>query len=251
MPNRLETRNQVACSTCAMNPLCRPRDARPTTSSPVECRRRLAPGEALYRAGERHAALFAVRAGFLKVTTADSAGGTHVVRFLLPGDVAGLDAFGSDVHPTGAESLDASEVCVLPKWHVEMLADIRPHMADHLRGLAGQELAQAQRHAADVARLTAPQRVARFLLELSGRWSARGFSLSAFALPMGRREIGEHLGLSMESVSRILSDFQARGWIALSRRAVELLRIDLLERMTEAAVIDNVAPRRSASTTCA
>lgn len=70
--------------------------------------------------------------------------------------------------------------------------------------------------------MAAEQGIARFLLDLGCRWLERGYSASAFPLPMSRREIGEHLGRSAETMSRALSQFQARGWIRLQRHAVEI-----------------------------
>ena len=223
-----QPRQAVACASCAMNVLCDPRIG---AGSPVECRRRVARGETLHRAGSPRVALYAVRAGFLKASAPGGAAGPHIVRFLLPGDVSGLDAFGSGVHQTTVESIADAEVCVLPEAHVEGLADVRPRIAAHLRGLVGLELASAQVHATGIARLTAAQRVAAFLVALAGRWSRRGFAANAFTLPMSRRDLGEHLGLAMETVSRILGDFQERGWIALERRKVQLLRPESLEAL--------------------
>ena len=214
---------QVACTACAMHPLCYPLSAAEGWLNAVQSRRRLAKGERLFRAGSPQSSLFAVRAGFLKACAPGPDGGRFIVRFLLPGDAAGLDAFANGVHATEAIALEDSQVCEIPRHRAEILAEGIPTLGAQLRKLIGGELARSQEHAALLTRHSASERVARFLLDLSKRWDERGYSRSAFRLPMRRQEIGEHLGLTMETVSRILSDFQSRGWIRLSRGAIEIL----------------------------
>ena len=216
--------SQVACGACGMNPLCHPSPPTPGSPAAVECRRRLAAGEVLFAAGAPRRAVYALRAGFLKATAPDGAGGEHIVRFLLPGDVVGLDGFATGTHQSSAVALGDCEVCEIPAYRAEILSDFSSRIGAHLRALVARDLARTQEHAAALARLTAIQRVAMLLREFSRRWSERGYSGSAFRLPMGRREIGEHLGLTMETVSRILSAMRARGWIRLSRGGVEILR---------------------------
>lgn len=226
---------QAACGSCGMNPLCYPESAPPGALGVVERRRRLAPGEALFAAGSPRRAIYAIRAGYLKSLVADGAGGEHIVRFLLPGDVVGLDSFATGVHQSGAVAVGDCEVCEIPAWRAEPPSAAGPLPARYLRALVARDLARTQAHAAALAHLTAIQRVALLLRELSQRWIERGYSGTAYGLPMGRREIGEHLGLTMETVSRILSAMRAKGWIRLSRGGVEILRPGEIERVLAGA----------------
>jgi CRP/FNR family transcriptional regulator len=232
-PRPVSRGRQVACTACAMHPLCFPLSSAEGWLTAVQTRRRLARGERLFRSGAAQSSLFAVRAGFLKVCAPGPDGGRFIVRFLLPGDAAGLDAFGTGVHPTEAVALEDCQVCEIPRYRAEILAEGIPSLGAQLRKLIGGELARSQEHAALLTRHSAAERVARFLLDLSRRWHERGYSPSAFRLPMRRQEIGEHLGLTMETVSRILSDFQARGWLRLSRGAVEILSEAPLREVSE------------------
>jgi CRP/FNR family transcriptional regulator len=215
-------RAQIACAVCGLQPMCDPRSAPPGAPAPVEARRRLRPGEALFRAGDPNTSLFAVRAGFMKECVSQPGGGMHVVRFLMPGDVAGLDGCATGIHQSDAVALGDCEVCEIAERRAHTLADFNPRIGAHFRRLLAQELARSRQDAATIACLSAEQRVARFLLDLGRRWLERGYSGFAFQLPMTRREIGDHLGLKPETLSRALSAFQARGWIRLERRAVEM-----------------------------
>jgi len=230
MANLADHGNQVACAVCVMSPLCNSRAVANGAPPPVECRRRVAAGERIYAAGSPRTTVYALRAGFAQIAT-DEGHGRHIVRFLLPGDAAGLDAFAGGEHRNEVVALEDSEVCLIPAYRAEVLGKYHEGTCSRLRALLSEQLADGEAHAVMLARLSAPQRVARFLLELSRRWAERGFSSARFRLPMGRRAIGEHLALTMETVSRVLSDFQARGWVDLPWREVRILEIEKLREL--------------------
>ena len=234
MANLADRGNQVACASCVMSPLCNSRAVANGAPTPVECRKRFAAGERLYAAGSPRNTVYALRAGFAQVSI-DDGHGSHVVRFLLPGDAAGLDAFAGGEHRNEAVALEDSEVCVIPAYRAEVLGRHSEATCARLRELLSTQLADSEAHAVMLARLTAPQRVAGFLLGLSQRWAARGFSATHFRLPMGRRAIGQHLALTTETVSRVLSDFQARGWLDLPWREVRILEMEKLRVLLAAS----------------
>jgi CRP/FNR family transcriptional regulator len=213
---------QVACAGCALQPLCDAGGTVPPALPVVDCRHRLERGEVLFEAGAPQDSLFAVRAGFLKLAAPVGGSGEHVVRFLLPGDAAGLEGFGPRRHALTAVALEDCEVCEIPLRRAQAIAAAIPGVAAHLRHLLARELAQAHTRSAGLAHLSAPQRLAAFLVDLASCWSERGYSANTFRLPMDRREIADYLGLTIESVSRILSDFRARGWASVSGRQVVL-----------------------------
>lgn len=230
MANLADHGNQVACAACVMSPLCNSRAVANGAPSPVELRRRIAAGERFYEAGSGRDTIFALRAGFAQVSL-DDGHGTHVVRFLLPGDAAGLDSFAGGAHRTETIALEDCEVCVIPAYRTELLGRYSEATCVRMRELLSIQLAEAESHAAMLARLTAPQRVARFLLDLSRRWADRGYSSTHYKLPMGRRAIGQHLALTTETVSRMLSDFQAKSWVDLPWREVRILGMEKLREL--------------------
>jgi CRP/FNR family transcriptional regulator len=215
-----------------MSPLCNSRAVSNGAPTPVECRRRVAAGERIYSAGNPREAVFALRAGIAQVAI-DDGHGSHIVRFLLPGDAAGLDAFAAGSHRSEAVAIEDCEVCVIPAYRAEVLGRYSEATCSRLRSLLSAQLADDEVHAVTLARLTAPQRVARFLLELSRRWAERGYSGAHFRLPMGRRAIGQHLALTTETVSRVLSDFQSRRWLDLPWREVRIVDLDSLRKVVD------------------
>ena len=234
MANLADHGNQVACASCVMNPLCNSRAVANGAPAPVECRRRIAAGERFYPAGAPREFVYALRAGFAEIAL-DDGHGRHIVRFLLPGDAAALDAFAGGEHRNEAIAVEDCEVCVIPAYRAEMLGRYSETTCSRLRAMLSTQLADGEAHASMLARLAAPQRVARFLLDLSRRWGDRGYSTTHFRLPMGRRAIGQHLALTTETVSRVLSDFQAKGWLDLPWREVRILDIDKLRELLAGA----------------
>jgi len=227
MDARAKPQRLTACSGCAMAPLCEAAEPQPGLPA-VSCRVRLERSERLFTAGEPQDAIYAVRAGFLKATVPVPGSGEHIVRFLLPGEVVGLEGIEAKRHATSAIALEACEVCEVPLRRAQFLSDAYPAVAVHLRRLLGNQLARTQSQLAALTHLSAPQRVAAFLLDVALRWEDRGYAGRAFRLPMERREIADGLGLTIETVSRLLADFRARGWVAVRGREVEILDAESL-----------------------
>ncbi|HET7729021.1 MAG TPA: Crp/Fnr family transcriptional regulator [Usitatibacter sp.] len=227
----------VQCSACSMYTLCNPREAPVDFQSPVECRRRIARGEAVYGTQAPRSSLFALRAGSLKATLPDAKGGTHILRFLFAGDAAGLHALNGDTAPVELSAMEDSEVCVIPAYRAQVRATYSTAIAHRLWSLLSAELAQAQAHATMLARLDAAARVAQFLIDHARGSAGRNAPGTVLPLPMSRRELGEHLNLTMESTSRILSDFQARGLVRLTRGGVELLQEDALAQQARGEAV--------------
>jgi CRP/FNR family transcriptional regulator len=163
--------------------------------------------------------LHAVRKGSLKCVSEHS----FVRRFVLPGDVADLDGLGVGAHSCEAIALEATEVCQVPCWRANLLADANPAVAAHLRALVSVEILRAAEHARLLSRHGARERVAGFLAHLAERQAARGKSATKLRLAMTRRDIGAHLGITLESVSRALSGLQADGRLTVDGRRIALL----------------------------
>jgi CRP/FNR family transcriptional regulator len=167
--------------------------------------------------------IFAVRAGFLKESVPRADGGTHITRFLLPGDAAGLDTRVGDSHRSDVVAITDCQVCEIPAYRAEILCDFNPRIASHIRGHIALELLQSRDHATSIGCLGVRQRIAGFLIDLGRRWMARGYSACSFMLPMSRREIADHLALTPETVSRVMREFAQRGWIDPGRRSMDIL----------------------------
>jgi CRP/FNR family transcriptional regulator, anaerobic regulatory protein len=200
---------------------------------PRMARRRLRRGEALFHEGDACRSVYAVRSGTFKcvLTTVDAR--EQVSGFQFTGDLLGLDGLAHGRHASRAVALEDSEVVVLP--HGGFGGGSTPDLHEILPRLLGRELVRKQKLAVLLSLLSAEQRVASFLLNLSRRMQARGYSATRFRLRMTRCEIGRYLGLNLETVSRTISSLQQRGMVSARGREIELLDCPALARMFDAA----------------
>jgi len=176
-------------------------------------------GAHVFRAGDPFDAIAAVRAGTVKTYVIDPDGREHVLGFHLPGEVIGLDAIDGDSYPCNAVALDTVMLCRFSFPRIAVLATRVPGLQRHLFRLLSRDIGRASLLAGD---WSADQRMAAFLLGLSRRLAARGFSPDRFALTMPRTDIANYLRLAPETVSRVLRRLQHDGVLDVDRREVEL-----------------------------
>lgn len=157
-------------------------------------------------------------------------GRRQIAEFLLPGDMFGFE-FGSE-HSLTAEALCDVIVMRCARSHVERLSEELPDVRRRLMSLLRRELSAAQDHLVMLGRQTAKERVASFLLLLAERTNADNGD--ALDLPMGRQDIADFLGLTIETVCRALTDLKRERLIAIPNRHQVVIRdIALLEGVAE------------------
>lgn len=227
----------LSCLGCPHLGVCMPAQAVPRTGRPVRLVSRrllLQRREPLLTMGDRFTAVYGVRRGLLKgVLAADVAGGL-VTGFFFPGDLAGLDGIALDRHPTGVLAVTDAEVCVIPFDRLEAWASRAPSVQRHLHRLLSREIGRGCMALLPLARLTAAQRVADFLLRFAAAQSHGSGSPSDFVLAPTLEEMGSHLGLKMETVSRVLAQLVSQRLIARERRSLRILGFADLDRLARA-----------------
>jgi CRP/FNR family transcriptional regulator len=208
------------CGTCNLREVCLPCGIPELLANPAYTRRRVKRGDTLFHAGAHFDSLYAVRSGFFKSSVVLEDGRDQVTGFHMAGEVLGLDGIGSESHTSDLVALEDSEVCVIPYAHLE-----EPALQRQLHRIMGRELVRDQGVMMLLGSMRADERLAAFLLNLSQRFVARGFSPSEFHLRMKRQEIASYLGLSLETVSRLFSRFDAEGLIKVHQKHVRILDI--------------------------
>jgi CRP/FNR family transcriptional regulator, anaerobic regulatory protein len=214
------------CAGCKLRELClpcAPQDAGGFDDASYT-RRRVKRGETLIRSGAEFGALYAVRTGFFKSSTVLEDGRDQVTGFHMAGEILGMDGIGGETHTCDAIALEDSEVCIIPNARLE-----QPGLQRPLRKVMSRELVRDQGVMMLLGTMRAEERLAAFLLNLSQRFTARGFSGIEFHLRMTREEIGSYLGLSLETVSRTFSRFQEEGFIAVRQKHVRILDLAALK----------------------
>jgi CRP/FNR family transcriptional regulator len=212
------------CGTCAFSSACVAAGYQKPELAELHCLvEHVGPfhaGEHIFRTGDPFRAIFAVRGGTVKTRMSDREGREQVLGFYLPGEVIGLNAIYPEHFPCDAVALDTSYFCRFSFPAMSALAARIPALQKHLFRLLSKELGSASLLAGDHS---ADERVAAFLMELSGRYAARGFSANRFHLSMSRGDIANYLRLAAETVSRVLTRFRSQGLIQIEGRELELL----------------------------
>jgi CRP/FNR family transcriptional regulator len=185
-------------------------------------------GAHIFREGDPFDAIAAVRAGTVKTYVNDSEGREQVQGFFLPGEVIGLNAISSSRYPCNAVSLDSVMLCRFSFPDIAALATRMPGLQQQLFRLLSQDIGKAALLAGNY---TADERLAAFLVSLSRRYEARGFSPTRFRLTMTRTDIANYLRLASESVSRGFRRLQDTGLVAVDRREIELRDLQKLESL--------------------
>lgn len=226
---------KVSCKQCNLRELCFPHgmndDELSNLDAVVEQPKPLHKNEFLYRDGDNSKAMYAVRSGCVKTMTESANGEEQIVGFHLAGELLGLDGFGSGQHTCNAVALETSSVCELPLDQLETLCHKLPGLQKQMRRIMGKEVADDHKMLLLLGKMTSEERLASFLLSLSGRMEERHWKDNEFNLSMPRQDIANYLGMAVETVSRLFAAFQNEKVIAVDRRHITILDMDRLRVM--------------------
>ena len=225
------------CSTCAFSQAClsqgMDKSALMDLHVLVEHVGPLHAGEHVFREGDPFTAIAAVRAGTVKTYQVDRNGHEQVLGFHLPGEVIGLNGIHGDRYPCNAIALDTVMLCRFSFPKIALLAQRLPDLQQHLFKLMSRDIGVASLFARDNS---ADERMAAFLIGLSRRLAARGFSSRRFQLTMSRTDIANYLRQAPETVSRVLRRFETDGLLHIKQRDVEIVDMERLQALAMAVL---------------
>ncbi len=196
----------------------------------IEHRRPIRRSQYLYRAGAPLESLYAVNSGFLRTSVSDSHGREQIIGFSMTGELVGLDAIGAGSYLCDSIALEDSSVCGIHFSDFEKLGLIIPALQQHLHRAMSTEITRDHGIMLLLGAMSAEERVIIFLLNISKRFSTRGFSGTYFRLPMTRRDIGSYLGLKLETVSRVFSHLNNIHLISINHKSIEIKSIPKLQQ---------------------
>jgi len=230
---------KVACSGCNLRELCLPVGLAEADLERIDdlvaSRRTLKRGEVLFRAGDRFESLYAVRTGFFKTRVSAEDGRDQVTGFQMAGELLGLDGISTERHSCDAVALEDSQVCQIPYARLEELSQEVTALQRQFHRVMSREIVRDHGVMLLLGSMRAEARLAAFLLNLTQRLQARGFSGSSLVLRMTREEIGSYLGLKLETVSRAFSHFQDDGLLEVKQRDIRVLDEAGLRRLLNEA----------------
>ncbi|WP_430390277.1 Crp/Fnr family transcriptional regulator [Dyella sp. 20L07] len=185
-------------------------------------------GEYLYRPLSPFRAIYAVQSGMAKTVAVDIAGREQVLAFHLPGEMIGLDTIDRELHDNAVVALGKTQFCRFPFNAVKQMAMEQPSVPWHLTHAASQRISRLQLSGGNYL---AEERFAAFLVDLRDRRAMLGLSSDYLPLPMSRADIGNHLRLTTETVSRLLGRFRQRGFVTPDRHGLQLLDVPSLREL--------------------
>ena len=225
--------SRACCEECRLSKLCLPlslsHDEVGKLSLIVQNNIVVKKGECLYDQDQDFDAIFAVRSGSLKASSLEKDGMEQITGFFFPGEVLGLDGISTQKHVSQVMALEDSHICKIPFKDLEPLSSDIPSLQRQLFNILSTEINRDQQMMMLLGSRSSKERVASFLLSLSSRQSKRGLSGLDITLTMTRQEIGNYLGLTNETMSRILSRFQKSEIIKTKQKNINILNLEKLK----------------------
>ena len=229
------TSESTHCSTCMMGSVCLPVGMPSSKVAKldelVKERLRIEKGQPLFQHGIALDALFALRTGSIKTQIIEASGQQQITGFYLPGEIVGLDGMLDGIHSSTAIAMEDSEVCVVKLDDIDEISRYVPSLQHQVRRLMSKEIARSHQVLLALGSMRSEQRLAAFLINLSQRLAALGYSSTDFIMRMSREEIGNYLGLTLETVSRLFSRFAREGVIRVNQREVKILDMAALNEL--------------------
>jgi CRP/FNR family transcriptional regulator len=228
------------CSTCHLKDLCLPCGLAGADIERLDgmmfSRRRVKAGQALYREGDAFRFVYAVRSGTFKSSLTLKDGRDQTTGFHMAGEVMGLDGLAHGSHASCATALEDAEVCAIPYAGLNQASVGNASLQEAVSRLMSREIVREHGLMMLLGSMNAEQRLAAFLVNISQRLKARGYSATEFHLRMSRADIGSHLGMKLETVSRTFSAFQQQGLLEVDKRHIRILDGAALSRLIDGAV---------------
>jgi CRP/FNR family transcriptional regulator len=220
----------VHCKSCGVASICLPASLAHSEMDKldviIERNLPLKKGDHVFRQGDPFFAIYAIRAGTLKTYTVTNQGEEQINGFYFPGELVALSAINNMAYPISAKALETTMICEIPYENLDKLTGQLPELRRQITNSMAKEIRYEQQMMMLLSKKTADERVATFLVKLSERFKLRGYSPTLFRLSMSRNEIGNYLGLAVETISRIFTRFQKQQLIKVEGKEIEILDLD-------------------------
>lgn len=214
----------VNCNNCGLQKICFPTGLSRTEvdrlDNIVERKLPLKKNQHLFESGDAFTSLYAIRAGVIKLYSFTDTGEEVIHGFYLPGDVLGIDAVATKRHQMNAIALDTTSICNLPYKDLVNLSSEIPFLNQQVLTVMSKEVNDGRMHSELLIKRNADQRVAQFVWNMAERFKNRGYSSQEFRLSILHRDVAIYLGLTPETVSRILARFNTDEIVTWKKKEV-------------------------------
>jgi CRP/FNR family transcriptional regulator, anaerobic regulatory protein len=235
--------HKVDCLHCRLAELCLPYGLTQEETTQLEAivKRKLPIklDEYLYRQEDPAQSVFTVKSGSFRSFVLGRDGVEQTIGFYLPGELMGLEALQNGRFRCSVVALETAAVCELPLSRLTELCSKIPSLQSQFMRIIGKEIVSDHDKIVLLGNRSAREKMATFLLMLSQRYNALGFSSTEFNLSMRRHDISNFLGLTIETVSRQLTELSKSGIITVKQRGIQINNLDALK-----AIVDPCLPNR-------
>ncbi len=218
--------------------------------SAVEHRHAVQRGQHLFRAGDPLHMLYVLTSGSLKTSMADRDERVQVTGFSMPGELVGIEAIASGSYPCNVVAIEDSRCCGIRYSDLERLGHRIPALQSHLHRAMSREINRDHELMFLLGNLSAEERTAHFLLNLSGRYPLRGGGDELFRLAMSRREIASYLGLEVETISRVMTRLVTRRILEVRGKDIRVIDSKALQNILGEGGPDNGARNHRSTEVC-
>lgn len=230
---KAEHEHNIACQECALYRLCLPLGLHSNDLAKldkiIKRSQSYSRGKSLFSTETPFSSIYVVRSGSFKTTVSARDGREQVTGFYFPGEFVGLDAIYEQAYKSTSKALESSSVCELPFEKLQEFSATIPQLQVQLMARLSKELSGDKNLMFMLGKKNAEEKLATFLLSISKRFQDRGFSARDFQLSMSRGDIANHLGLAVETVSRLFTRFHDEGLISIQNKAISIKDVERLE----------------------
>ncbi|MBL1143108.1 MAG: fumarate/nitrate reduction transcriptional regulator Fnr [Proteobacteria bacterium] len=228
---------KATCTTCNLHELCLPRGLSVEDLNKLDYvikgSRPIQKNKHIFRSNDSFHSFFAVRSGSVKAYTLNESGEEQIIGFYFPGEILGFDAIEEHKHTCSAVALETTTVCSIPYTKLNEISAQVPELQDQILRLISREITKENKLLLTINKRSAEERIATFLVSLSSRFQKLGYSAKEFNLPMSRQDIGNYLGLTIETVSRLFTKFQKNGLIKIDKKSISIQDLSTLRTICE------------------
>lgn len=223
------------CRACPTRVACTARDLDDTTldafGTCIDISPVLQRNDYLYRPGDPGIGCYVVRSGVFKTVTVTPSGEEYVTGFHYPGEVLGLSGQASGFHDDCAQALTASTACAIPRHEFQQLFEMGA--GDSLLRLLAERERNDRELENNLRQSRAESRIAGFLVLLMHRLERLGFDPALVPAPMSRTDLANHLGLTLECLSRIFGKWKRAGMISTEKDRIAVIEPAMLNTLAD------------------
>jgi CRP/FNR family transcriptional regulator len=229
---------KVSCGNCRLNSICLPQALESgefeALGNIIQHHKAIKKNRHLYQEGEKFRSVYVLRTGVVKAYRTTDNGLQQIIRFYYPGEVLGMDGICNNFHASSAESLEMASVCQIPFKSLQKLSTVMPNLQHHVFRLMSRQITEDQQLITLLSKNSAVVRVASLILSISIGNARRKLSATHLCLPMTRIDIGNYLGLTVETVSREFGRLKKMGILQVDNCEIEILDTAELRNLVKA-----------------